>query len=110
MARGYKTGGRKPGSKNKRTLELEAKTAELIEQISDPFEGDAHAFLVCLYKDPSRDMQLRLEAAKAAIRFEKPSLAAVEHSGEVTKTYVARLPQHPRDIDEWRKNVETTLQ
>src|SRR5690348_10261439 len=80
MARGRKTGGRKPGSKNRRTKDLEAATAETVskieEALGDPFDGDAHALLVALYKDKTRPVELRLEAAKAAIRFEKPALAA----------------------------------
>jgi len=43
---------------------------------SRPFKGDAHAFLMMVYKDPSLPLALRLDAAKAAIPFEKPALAA----------------------------------
>ena len=42
---------------------------------SDVFQGDAHAFLMMVYKDPSLPLALRLDAAKAAIPFEKPALA-----------------------------------
>jgi hypothetical protein len=44
----------------------------------DAFHGDAHAFLTAIYKDPQVDMPLRLDAAKAAIRFERPALAAID--------------------------------
>jgi hypothetical protein len=43
---------------------------------SRPFKGDAHAFLMMVYKDPSLPLALRLDAAKAAIPFEKPALPA----------------------------------
>jgi len=51
MARGFKTGGRQKGSKNKRTLLLEERTRALIDNAKeiiggDLFEGDAHAFLI----------------------------------------------------------------
>jgi hypothetical protein len=47
---GHKTGGRRPGSKNKRTVAREEATARAIaafgEVIPDAFAGDAHPFLV----------------------------------------------------------------
>ena len=46
--------------------------------IPDAFRGDAHAYLMAIYKDPSHDPRLRVDAARAAIRYEKPALSAVE--------------------------------
>jgi hypothetical protein len=47
---GHKTGGRRPGSKNKRTTAREEATSKAIaaigEVIPNAFAGDAHAFLV----------------------------------------------------------------
>jgi hypothetical protein len=37
----------------------------------------------CLNKDGSMPIGLRLDAAKAAVRYEKPALAAIEHSGSL---------------------------
>lgn len=114
MARGFKSGGRKPGSKNKRTKELQAEQERLAsrigEIISDPFEGDAHALLVCIYKDQSRDIALRLEAAKAAIRFEKPALGAVETGPEVLERYVARVPAKSESVEAWQQQHGQTIQ
>jgi len=77
--------GRKAGAKNSRTVEREQAMqamAEQIEQaIGEPFTGDAHALLMAVYKDPSHDWELRIDAAKAAIGYEKPKLASVEASG-----------------------------
>ena len=42
--------------------------------------------LVLVYKNQDLPLDIRLEAAKAAIRFEKAALAAVEHSGQITKS------------------------
>lgn len=39
-----------------------------------------------------------------------PDLTSVEHSGEITKTYVARLPQPIADINEWKKQTTAKLQ
>lgn len=39
-----------------------------------------------------------------------PDLTSVEHSGEVARTYVARLPQPIADIDEWKRQTTRTLQ
>ena len=40
------------------------------------FAGDAHALLVAVYKNPAHDWDLRVDAAKAAVRYEKPALAS----------------------------------
>lgn len=107
MAQGFKTGGRKPGSKNKRTEELQAAADSAAKQISEAlgvaFEGDAHAFLMAVYKDMSRPVELRIDAAKAAIRFEKPSLASLEAKTEVTHRYVARVPNKAETPDTWQQ-------
>lgn len=42
-------------------------------------------------------------AALGLLRKTLPDLTSVEHSGEVTKTYVARMPSKTADMDEWRK-------
>jgi hypothetical protein len=47
------------------------------------FEGNAHSLLIAIYKDGSMPIGLRLDAAKAAVRYEKPALAAVEHSNQL---------------------------
>ena len=41
------------------------------ELIPDAFAGDAHAFLVAIYKDPRQDQHAREIAARAALPFEK---------------------------------------
>src|SRR5216683_2207388 len=83
MAKGQKkTGGRQKVSRNKRTQEREEATAQAIalisEAIPDAFAGDAHAFLVAVYKNPKFDHHTRQDAAKAALPYEKPRLQAVK--------------------------------
>jgi hypothetical protein len=41
---------------------------------AEAFEGDAHAFLRSIYRNPSVPLGLRLDAAKAAIPFENSAL------------------------------------
>lgn len=86
MALGKKTGGRKKGSRNKRTAARAEAVAEVAQtiaaQVAGAFEGDAHALLMAVYKDPAIELELRIDCAKAAIRYEKPSLAAIEHTGK----------------------------
>ena len=72
---GERRGGRAKGTPNRRTQEREAATREAVLAIEaslpEAFRGDAHAFMVTVYKDPQLPIDLRLDAAKAAIRFEK---------------------------------------
>ena len=69
----YKPGpGRPPGRKNNRTLELEAAAREAAAGIDGSFEGDAHAFLASVYKNPRLPLELRILAASRALRVEKP--------------------------------------
>src|SRR5262249_28130235 len=53
---GERRGGRQPGSLNLRTVErqeaIAAWAAELNEIIPDAFQGDAHALLMAIYKNP----------------------------------------------------------
>lgn len=62
-----------------------AKVAQSIEAAlpGATFTGDSHALLMAIYKDPTNEMALRLDAAKAAIGYEKPRLSAVEMKAEV---------------------------
>jgi hypothetical protein len=84
MAAGKKTGGRVAGTPNKR--KRQAVVAEAIarvgETIPDAFAGDAYALLVAVYKDPRQDLHTRLDAAKAALPYEKPRLQAVTLANE----------------------------
>src|SRR5215212_2446517 len=83
---GERRGGRKAGTPNKRTIEREQAARDTIAQVTQamqaaelgPFEGDAHALLVTVYKDTRLPIDLRVDAAKAAIRYEKPKLAQVQ--------------------------------
>ena len=105
---GERRGGRKAGTPNKRTIERERAARETVAQVTramqaaelTPFEGDAHALLIAVYKDTRLPIDLRVDAAKAAIRYEKPALAHVqaEVKGDVA-TYV--IGGAPMTEEEW---------
>jgi hypothetical protein len=87
MAVGRKTGGRKEGTKNKRTVERERELKAAVSSFQkkttgNVFDGDALAFLVVIYTDMELPLGMRMAAAQAAIRYEKPALAAVQHAGK----------------------------
>ena len=86
----YKPGpGRPPGRKNNRTLELEAAAREAAAGIDGSFEGDAHAFLASVYKNP----RLPLEASRALRVKPVPSTEhrpAEVYSGLATRLEAAR--------------------
>ena len=100
---GERRGGRQAGTKNKRTKELERATAVAAEAIADAipeaFAGDAHAFLMTVYKDPSHPLPVRLDAAGKAIRFEKPALAQIEQTldGDMTHRVISADPLSSED-------------
>jgi hypothetical protein len=109
MANGWKSGGRQKGTPNKRTMAREARIAEAAAAIEsampEAFKGDAHAYLMAVYKNPSLPTKDRLAAATAAIGYEKPKLAAVEAQAEVDATVaVSRIELVavvPRDEDSY---------
>src|SRR5438874_11323234 len=80
--KGKKTGGRKAGTPNrrgeKRKAVIRAVAERLAAAIPEAFDGDAHAYLMAIYKDPSHETAVRIDAARAALPFEKPRLSPVE--------------------------------
>jgi hypothetical protein len=70
--------------------------------IPDAFAGDAHAFLVAVYKDPKFDHHTRQDAARAALPYEKPRLQAVTLANEGGEPPLGwsrlRASEHPRRV------------
>ena len=60
---------------------MKAVVEKLAEVIPNLFDGDSHAYLISIYKDPAQPMMSRIDAAKAAIKYERPALSSIEHSG-----------------------------
>lgn len=52
----------------------------------------------------------QVTAALGLLKKSLPDLTSVEHSGDVTTTYVARLPAPVKTIEEWQNNTKTLLQ
>lgn len=77
------------GAKNKHTRKRELQVLEAAGEIektlAKAFKGDSHALLMTVYKDEDRPIELRVDAAKTAIRYEKPALSSVDahHSGQI---------------------------
>ncbi len=105
MAQGRKTGGKVKGSKNKRTLEREAQfqaAADALKASGVPiYDGDAHAYLMAVYKNESLPTETRMDAAKAAVRFEKPAKTENTNLGDNTR-YLVALPSGEVSMDEWK--------
>ena len=73
----YKAGpGRPPGRKNNATLAMEEAARKAAAGIDGAFEGDAHAFLQAVYRNPEVPLEIRIMAAGRALRVEKPVLSA----------------------------------
>lgn len=90
---GTKTGnprGRPKGARNRRTEETVRRMQETAVALDgilpESFKGDAHAFLMAVYKDTTNTLKDRLAAAQAAIGYEKPKLGSVDVKAEVDAT------------------------
>ena len=78
----YKAGpGRPPGRKNNKTLALEEAARQAAASIDGAFEGDAHAFLTAVYRDPAVPLEIRIMAAGKALRVDKPALWCLRWAG-----------------------------
>ena len=88
----YRPGpGRPVGRKNDKTLALEAAARKAAASVSEGFEGDAHAFLQAVYRNPDVPLEIRIMAAGRALRVEKPTLAASHSVSEININLASRL-------------------
>src|SRR4051812_13031806 len=96
--------GRPKGSKSKRTVERAEqvqRVAIAVESLLDePFEGDAHAYLMSVYKDKTQAIEKRLDAAGKAIGFEKPKLAAIDVTSQ-NEHVVHAVSRDPLTPEQW---------
>jgi hypothetical protein len=77
MAIGKKTGGRKPGSKNKMSLAKRDELARMIDKGTSPLE-----YLLSVMRSEEAEQKERIDAAKAAAPYIHPRLNAVELTGK----------------------------
>jgi hypothetical protein len=101
---GGKSGGRKPGSKNKLTLALAKVREEAVAKLNqdlgpDAFKGDAIEFLQHVYKSPHFDFQTRMEAATRVSQFERAKKTETMIDDNVR--YVVRMPDPVATVEEW---------
>src|SRR5262249_21011028 len=61
-----------------REAAMRAAAEQIGELIPEAFAGDAHAFLMAVYKNPKLDLRVRIDAAGKALAYEKPRLASAE--------------------------------
>ncbi len=88
---GERRGGRQLGTKNRRTQERDSALADVSAKIADflgpsDFDGDAHALLMAVYRDSTHPLSLRIDAAKAALPYEKPRLSTLDAKLQTTAT------------------------
>ncbi len=76
MAKGKKTGGRRKGILNKRTVAKREELALATDAGISPLD-----FMLNRMRDETADPQERLDAAKAAAPYVHPKLASIEHKG-----------------------------
>ncbi len=107
----YKPGpGRPPGRKNNATLAMEEAARKAAATIDGAFDGDAHAFLTAVYRNPDVPLEVRIMAAGRALRVEKPVLSA-SHSqvdvniGLADRLEAARKRVAGRDVVELDSNA-----
>jgi hypothetical protein len=88
MTIGRKTGGRTNGTPNRKTQALQAKV-EAAGRVS-PLD-----FVLGVMWDPDAPPSMRFDAAKVALPFLHPKLAAIEHSGPGRGPIETRQPLAP---------------
>ena len=82
----------------------------LLQTGKEQFEGDAHALLVWVYKNPELPAAMRLQAAQAAAPYERPRLASIDAriDGRVTLGVVEDAGEKlAREINRLRAAAET---
>lgn len=92
-----KTGGRKAGTRNKRTTEL----IKAVESGGiTPLD-----YMLSILRDENKTESVRLQAAKDAAPYVHQRLQAVEMESNVTMNHV--VSDKPLDVDEWIKKYGT---
>jgi len=100
MAKGFKTGGRLPGSINKRTKEVQALADSLAERGLTPLEIMLKSMEMAWEQ---RNTELACAIAKDAAPYMHARLANIEHSGEITTSKVIRAPEPSKSTESWEK-------
>jgi hypothetical protein len=91
VARGFKTGGRKPGVRNRRTQSL---LNGLEESGLMPLD-----YLLSIMRDNKQDVDRRIDAAKAAAAYCHPRLAQIEST--INERERPIISHRPLTDEEW---------
>ena len=86
---------------------MKASSVTIGHAIPGAFEGDAHAFLMSVYKNPEFDLAVRIDAAGKAIRFEKPLLAAVDLNSKSEHVIYAVSDEPVLSPEQWLERCGT---
>ena len=104
---GRPRGSKNPNTKAKREA-IKAVVAQFEAATPNVFEGDAVALMQLIYRDPSQDMGLRLDAAKSAAKFERPVLSAVAVQ-QTSKTRIDSSRLSPEERETLGKLLRRTM-
>jgi hypothetical protein len=96
MAAGRKTGGRRKGSPNKRTLARRLAEAEAMCALPEHFQGNSLALLQAVYRNTKLDLRLRMDAASKALPYEQPKPEFSAPAGDVVPLHV-RIQAYARE-------------
>jgi hypothetical protein len=55
----------------------------------EPFDGDALAYMVSIYKDDTKSPEMRLQAAASAAPYERPRLSSVDAKVDQRTTHLS---------------------
>jgi hypothetical protein len=83
MAKGFKSGGRKPGTPNRVSAQA---IARAVRRGVTPLD-----FLLSVMRNHRWPIMLRVDAAGKAAQYVHPKLAMIEHSGAVTHKHVSEF-------------------
>ena len=84
--------------------------ARIGNAVGGAFEGDALAYLTSIYKDPAKPENVRMDAAKAAIRYERVALAPVEQAPETDFVPLAERLTRYVGTDAWERRPTRLLE
>ena len=100
MAKGKKTGGRKPGIPNK-------SATSLIERLEILYPGYHPVMAMAKVAHETKDEVLRLKAHAEIAKYICPQLKAIEHSGGVD---ISEIPFNPKKLSDAELDTAIELQ
>jgi hypothetical protein len=92
--------------------EMAARTKKIRHDENTKAKIQAGNIINRLQKFIMGDVQMsapQVTAALGLLKKVEPDLTSVQHSGEITKTYVVRMPAKPANMDEWQQRYAPKL-